>query len=458
MRILLINPKSDEGKFGRLYHSLPFYVNAIFPPLGLAYIGAVLEKSDNEVTILDANALDLEIDKIVSYAKDFKPDIIGITCQITTLKTCLSVAKIIKKEVKSIKIILGGPVFIFKTIVKETLRNSFIDFIVIGEGEETVVKLVDALKNSNDLSEVDGIGYKKKNKIVFTASRKLIENLNSIPFPAYHLLPTNKYKLNNNKVCCISTSRGCVFDCKFCGQNYMWGRKVRLRNAKNIVDEIEHLYKNFSVRWFKFTDDLFTFNSSHIKNVCKEIIKRKLKIKWTCQTRVDFVDEEMLKLMKKVGCISICYGVESGSEKTLQYIRKNISLNLIKNTFRLTRKNGIYPQASFIIGFPHEDEKEIEKTVEFAKKLRAINYGLNILFPIPNTPIYKEIERKRLFSKPFIRTTFLSSRELIKIANRKHTNLLIAGLLNLFVNSLARIIENPLETFEVLKEFGRMFL
>lgn len=361
----------------------------------------------------------------------------------------MEIARVIKKN--NIKIIFGGS-GVSKKLIAETIlkNNKFIDIIVRGEGETTVLELVKTLEKNGDLSKVKGITYRNSNVIITNDDRELIRDLDSLPFPAYHLLPMNKYKILNKKYINIITSRGCPFRCEFCFK-FVFGNKFRIRSVKSVINEIEYLYKKFDIRIFSFSDDVFTLRRERTVEICKKIIDKDLNILWTCNTRVDLVDDKLLKLMKESGCIRISYGVESGSQKTLDYLKKDITLQQIKKALKLTRENGIATYITLMVGFPHENKEEIKKTVIFAKKLRADDYELHHFMPCPNAEIFNNFKQEKIFSKNRLKTNYLSSKELLKEVNIARKKLLMTAWINIFKNSLDRIIKNPLELLKIFK-------
>ncbi len=282
MNVLLINPSQRQvyGKIGA-----PDY-----PPLGLGYIASILENKGHKVKIIDIDADVISLKVFLAIAKRY--DIVGLTSTSPTFNQAENLCKLVKENTKAITI-LGG---IHATIVpSECLKNDFIDFIVRGEGEKTIVDLLDTLKNNKDIKNVKGISFKKNNKIIHNPSRELIKNLDEIPFPARHLFSQQKYTYPDSllsPVMPIMSSRGCPHNCTFCCTKLIFSRSVRFRSPKNIVDEIEQLIKNYGVKEIHFWDDNFTLNKKRVFQIKDELKKRNIKLKFAFPNglRVDQVD------------------------------------------------------------------------------------------------------------------------------------------------------------------------
>lgn len=384
MKMLLINPKSG--------------IENPLLPLGLAYIAAVLEKNKIPVDILDTDALKMSDEEIEKKLSETKPDIIGITIMTATFYAGQKLIKLIRNVLPKTVIIAGGPHL--SALPEETLKEiPELDIVIQGEGEMTMLELVQALENNKSLQEIKGIYYRENNQIFSTPVRELIQNLDLLPFPARDKFPLDKYKTHppygrKNPYMHLITSRGCPFNCAFCSKS-VFGRRLRVRSAVNVVDEVEELIKKYKIKELKFYDDDFTLDMKRAEEICDEILRRKIKIPWSCTTRVDLVNEQLLKKMEKAGCWLISYGVESASQDLLNVMNKGITIEQIKQAFEWTRKTKIKILAYFMIGLPGETRKSIEKSIKFAKELNPdfTNWSLTTIFP--NTPL-KEIVKERL--------------------------------------------------------------
>jgi len=323
MKILLINPPT----FNMLPTMLPRSVDearGYNPPLGLLYLAAYLQKnSEHQVEILDCQVEELNYKQIEEKIKENAPDAIGLTTMTFTLIDVLNIVKIAKKINPEIKTILGGPhVDIYP---EETINQPGVDYLVLGEGEKPLKGLLDNINSLNNLRQVKGVVFKDNNKIVNTGRAELNQDLDSLPFPARRLTPYQKYSSVLSKVSPVTTmftSRGCPYKCLFCDRPHL-GKFFRARSAKNVVDEMEECQK-MGIKEILIYDDTFTVKRQRVIDICLEIQKRNLKIDWDVRARVDTVDKELLEIMKDSGCQRIHYGVEAGTQKILNVLRKGI--------------------------------------------------------------------------------------------------------------------------------------
>lgn len=391
MKILLINPMD----VGNINTRLPKSLNAaqgVYPPLGISYIAAVLEQNKYPVIILDCKALNYTSDDIKNFINKSKPDIVGITAMSSTLMGALEVARL-SKESGAI-VVMGGAQLAAYPI--ETLSYNFIDYGIIGEGEYVLLELVQALENKSDISLIKGLAYKNNGTIIVNGER-IVEDLDALPFPARHLLPMNKYHcvITETPFTTMISSRGCPSKCGFCFKQPS-DKKIRYRNPVKIVDEMEEIIQKYHVKEIMFYDDSIAIKRSHIVGICEEILKRNLYVKWESPARIDNMDENLLKLMKQAGCIRLRYGVESGNENILKLMHKGISLDKIREVFKLTKKNGIETFAYFIIGYATETPSTIRDSINFAKELNPDWVMFTIATPYPHTDLY-ELANKENF-------------------------------------------------------------
>ncbi|MET1159805.1 MAG: radical SAM protein [Thermoprotei archaeon] len=387
MKILLTLPPG--------IHDLEIYrvVGAKVPPLGLAYIAAALEKAGYKVRVLDTASLEMGLDEWIREIKSWKPDIIGFSLLTPTTPRGYLAAKIVKEEVDpNIPIIAGGPHPSF--MYSEALANG-IDVVVIGEGEYTMLELANVIEkhglDPDKLANVKGIAFRDRDdRVRVTPPRPYIRDLDKLPWPARHLLPMDKYTLLNKpvRVAHVLATRGCPYGCMFCVSSYFWGRMVRTRSPSDVASEIEYLIDKYKVKYVFFTDDELTINKRFVYALLREFDERGIDIEFSCGSRVDHVDRELLRELAKHGCTAIYFGVESADQNTLNRIGKRITIEQVVRAFNLAKNEGISTIGSFILGFPWEHIDDMKKTIEFAIKLDPNYAQFSVLTPYPGTPLF----------------------------------------------------------------------
>lgn len=389
MKILLINPPKetalDDGLFGIFK---PIDVGS-YPPLGLMYIATYIERyTDYDVHILDADAQKISFEHITKEIQNQTPDIVGVYTTSFTLANAYRIIRISKEINKNIMTIMGGPHL--NLYPKETIALSDVDFIIIGEGEITMIELLNCIKESGDLHKIKGIAFKENDKYKFTDPRPLLNNLDKVLFPARHLLPIKEYYSLIGKGDIITTlmsSRGCPYRCSFC--NILYGGRYRMRSADNVLDEIESCLK-YGIKEFFFFDESFTINRGRVINICNKIIERNLNIIFDIRARVDTIDDEMLEKLKEAGCERIQFGIESGTGRILKVMNKRISIEQSRRAVIASKKAGLIVYADFMIGYPTETKEEIMHTIDFSLELNLdfVQFGITALHP--GTEIYED--------------------------------------------------------------------
>lgn len=390
MKVLFVNPPQTASKYK--------FMGVIAPPLGIAYMAGVLQENNIDVEILDASAEDMDFKDVEKELLKRKPDLVALTALTPTIGRALETAQVVKETLPDSIVVMGGyhPTFNFI----ETLEDENVDIVIRGEGEYIMLNLVQALENQSSLHDVKGIVFKDKNskENVVTPEAPLIQNLDELPFPALNLLPMEKYRLldMDTHMTTMITTRGCPMQCSFCSSAAMHGKKIRERSVENIVDEIEYLKTNYDIDTIAFMDDTFTLKKRKVMAICDEILKRNIEIMWGCTSRVDTLDEKLLKKMKEAGCITIFIGVESADQQQLDNMCKNTTIAKIENAFKIARKLKIRTIASVALGMPGDTKEIMNKTVKFVHKLKP-NYAIySLATPYPGTRFYKEAFEKNL--------------------------------------------------------------
>ena len=406
--ITLVNPNANVEVVKRLDISTP--------PLGLGYLASVLRERGFKVRIIDDMVEKLSLDELMGRIRDAV--VVGITSTTPTFSAALRYARTIKRRFPDVFVILGGVHATFRPM--DALKNDFVDAVCVGEGEETMVEVAERVEAERSLDGVRGLVWKENGRIIDNGPRGFIEDLDSLPFPAYDLMPIEKYTVFGSRLehFPMITSRGCPFACRYCSSSLFMGRRFRFRSAENVVDEMEWLVSDFKARHIAFGDDTFTLNRKRVIEICDEIKKRGLEVDWSCSSRVDTISGELLRKMRDAGCSAIYYGVESASPEILRYYRKRIDLENVRKAVELTKKAGITTICSFIIGAPYERKEDMKATLKFALKLDPDYAQFSVLTPYPGTEIYEEAKRDDLLisenfddytaGKPVLKNLYLS--------------------------------------------------
>ena len=363
-----------------------------FPPLGLGYLAAVLEKNHYQVDVVDCQASRLSYEEFRNEVGKRQPNIVGITSTTRLYKSALQVVRIAKEACPSCLTILGGSHATFwdENALQECPH---LDVVVRKEGEYTLLEIVQLLEADKSFHDVIGTTCRKGSQIVRNPDRPYIENLDELPFPARHLWDLESLRRVED-IFYLATSRGCVYWCEFCAAVRMFGRKYRMRSVKNVADELEFLYKTYGATQFTFCDDAFTVDQARTEELCDEIRKRDLKIIWNCGTRVDMVTKELLLKMKEAGCVSVWFGVESGVQQVLDEMRKGISTEQTIRAVGWVRELGLKPVPNVLLGFPGETKETAWKTIKFAEKISPDEVAFyNIATPYPGTPMYDLVKK-----------------------------------------------------------------
>ena len=416
MEVLLVNPPDIKSKYKDV-------LGLTAPPLGLAYIGAVLEENDVKVTILDAPALDMDFQGYQRELANKHVDLLGVQTTTPTIKQALTVGKITKELYPECMVTMGGyhATFMPEQVLRE---NDFVDVVVRNEGEFATLELVDAIENEKPLRNIDGINYRDGDRLVQTPKRRPIEDLDALPFPARHLLPMSEYMLFGRKqvLATMICSRGCPMGCSFCASSAMHGRRVRFRSPENAVREMEQVVDEYKVRMVGFMDDTFTLFPKWVHSFCTGIISRGIDAVWGCTARVDRFNKELLSQMWKAGCRTLLFGVESGNQTILDNVQKGTKVGQAKRAFKTAKDIGMHTIASMTLGMPGENKTTIDETIGFAKQVNPDYALFSLATPYPGTKFYELASKMGLIRikdwthftllTPVIETVDLTLREL----------------------------------------------
>ncbi len=437
MRVTLINPRRLDT---------PNH------PLGILYVAAMLEQNGYEVTVIDPNFND-SAQKVAKQVLQSSPDYIGFTSTTPQILFALDIARQVKRQA-DIPIFFGG---VHTTILpQEVLKQPCVDFVVVGEGEYATLELCDALKKKKQVKNIKGIGYKDKGDLRFTAPREMIKDLDKLPFPARHLLPSRWYfapprirGVWTKSTATVMASRGCPYRCIYCGSHLMFGRKVRFRSIENVIEELKELRERFRIDSVWFADDTFTINPAYVRQFCAELKKLGWKdFKWACQARVNTVSYDLLKEMKSAGCVQLDFGVESGSPRILKIMKKEITPEKVTEAFHMAKKAGLLRFASFMIGIPGETEDDLRLTEKLALKIKPDYADFLYTVPFPGTELYDLAKDYGVFEnmqsynkwilgkqtdRPVMITT-IPEKRLIYWRSRLHNHFFLRNYLTFFKN------------------------
>ena len=442
MRILLIQPPYDLQ---------PDDERQTMPPLGLAYIAAVLEREHYQIRILDCVAEGfhhllplsdgrrrhgLDPESVKRELEDYQPKLVGVSCLFSAQSqaahdTCALIKQILPEAV----VVMGGahP----SALPEDTLADSNVDAVAIGEGEFSMLRIAQAVAARNFPPENgDGLALRRAGRICVQPLNERIEQLDTLPQPARHLLPMRKYfeyraphgsVVKRNPCTNMITSRGCPAQCSFCSIHNVWGRRFRYHSATRVIEEIESLIGDYGVREIQFEDDNLTLRKQRTSAICQAIIERRIDISWSTPNGVAVyaLDEKMLELMRAAGCHHITLGIESGNQHTLkEIIGKPLRLEKVPPIVQACRKLGLGVSAFFVVGFPGESRAAIRQTFDFALELDVDTLNFFTATPYPGTRLYRECIEQGLIETPVDYARLRIGRPLINTSQWSATELL----------------------------------
>jgi radical SAM superfamily enzyme YgiQ (UPF0313 family) len=344
------------------------------------------------------NVLDSTISNLLDYVRKEKPRLVGISFMTPQVRIAKDIAQGIKSLDPAISVIVGGAHA--SAIPEEVLQGSAIDFVAIGEGEETMSEVARCLLiDGKSIKGIHGLAYRQDGRIVICPPRKPIEDLDSLPIPAWRLLAAERYSVRGfggdirKPTYAILSSRGCPNDCIFCDSHTVFGRRFRGRSAKNIFSELIFLHERFGAEQFDFVDDTITIDRDRLMELSRLILDSRIGIRWMCNARVNTVDLELLRMMKEAGCIRVDFGVESGDPEVLKAIKKRITLEQVRSAHRWAKQVGLSTLSFFMVGNPGETWQSVIKTVELAKEIQSDFPCIGIATPYPGSELYRIAQR-----------------------------------------------------------------
>ena len=376
------------------YYAKGIHESTVYPPLGLAYLGATMESNGIDCRILDANILRMPTRDVIRELVAYDPDVVGIYTNIVLARAAFELSRTVKERLGT-TVVLGGPYA--TSAADRALEHSQADFVVRGEGEETFLELVQKLGAGDGTGKIRGISFRSGDRVVHNADREPIAELDALAFPAVHLLPplnTYRSRARRRPIATMFTSRGCPYGCVYCNKN-IFGRGFRARSAENVIAEIERLTREHGVREIDVLDDNFTFDIERAEAILDGIVERGMDIAINLQggLRADRLTRRLVRKMKRAGVFKVGLGIETGSDRMLTIIRKSLDRSKVGESIRWMREEGIIVYGFFMVGLPYETEADIRATIDFAKEVDPHVASFAVTMPLPGTEFYEMIER-----------------------------------------------------------------
>jgi radical SAM superfamily enzyme YgiQ (UPF0313 family) len=429
--------------------------SGLLPPLSLGYLGSFVRKHGFKCDIIDCTGQGITHQEVCHIVRQERPDFVGISSTTMYIDRAIDLSMKIKNVCPATKVIVGGchATVMAKAVLKE---SESVDIVIRGEGEETLLEILRGFQHDEfDLSTIKGISYRYKGKIIENGDRPMIKDMDSIPFPLRKTAENVNYRSSMKwnyryPFASMITSRGCPYHCEFCNVHDMFGMKVRYRSVENVIEELNMLSKDYGIKEVVFYDDTLTINKKRVVEICERMISEKLDITWGCYSRSDAIDDKITKLMKKSGCHMISIGVETGSERILNDMKKGITLEQSRKAIEVCKKNGIETSASFVVGFNGETRKTIQETSRFAQEIDPTFMTIFRLVPYPGTSSYIKYLNERKLSK-------LSIQQFKELGNSR-----VIQVDDISEEELRKLIKKMYHSFylrpsKLLQHFFRMF-
>lgn len=430
MKVMVINPPRVDGypvvREERFEHK---ETDSVYPPLSHLYTAAYLEKHGFDVKVIDANGFDLTIEEVEDHLLNFKPKVVYARLGFDTHMKDLETLKMVKKHgmlaVTRNRIISEVP-----EIKRQLLGHGYIDIFINNDPEQVVLEICENVRDKKPIDNIRGTTHYNSDTREIKENEPIekVINFDGLPSPAYHLLPSIEPYFSGvllpKPFVMIQTSNGCPFACTFCAYNRA---EYKARTPSKVAEELEYIKKNFGIKSFVVFDDMFTLYKDRAKDICNEIIKRNLDLKWTCCTRVNSVDDELIGLMKQAGCVEVAFGIESGSDEILRTVKKGINKSMIMQALDICKKHSMKFYCMIILGLPGDNEETFRETLEFVKQVAPFYTQFGFSVPFPNTENYNYYKEKSLLltedwtkyntlqREPLVRTEALTPERLIEM-------------------------------------------
>lgn len=432
MNVLLLSPPAVDNvkivREGRCMQRQEAWGTS-WAPLTLAISAAILKDAGFTVSLKDCSNDGISFEQLKHIIQDFRPALVIVNTSTPSIDGDLKVANLTKEIDKNIKTVFFG---IHVTALPERVfkENPDVEFVINGEPEYTIRNFALALRAGSPISEVKGLIYRAGNEVIYNEKRPFIENLDELPYPAWDLINVGGYRLpiTNRPFLLVLTARACSHSCTFCAAGVFYGNRPRLRSWQKIVSEIKYVREKYNINDFLFWSENGITNKQHMYEICRGLANEVPGVKWVCNARVDIVDEELLKIMKKAGCWMIGYGVESGTQRILDSMKKNVTIEGIEKAVKITKKVGIEVTAHVIVGYPGETKSDILNTIKLLKRWDPDYIQVYCCVPFPGSPLYGESKRSgwlkstdwSMFEQNFsvIDTPKLSSQEVMALREK----------------------------------------
>jgi radical SAM superfamily enzyme YgiQ (UPF0313 family) len=392
MNVLFVQPRYFEPGRRTVWH-------CAMPSVGLASLAAGARNLGHRVTYLDMEALDLSLEQLPGELRraygSGRPDVVAVRATTPLIGKAGRIVALAKQMYPGCLSVIGGP---HATVLPDSVfaEAPQVDYVFRGEADETFPRFLGAVARAEPITpgSIPGLCLARDGAPHIAPEVPRVEDLDAVPFPAYDLLPLRRYHdslSERGRTFMVMTSRGCPYYCDFCAEPVVYGRRVRYRSPRNVVDELELLVRRYGMTYVMFHDSTFNADRERVLKICDLILRRDLKLTWRCKVRVDLVDDELLAAMRRAGCRYLSYGVETASEERLRRLNKGFSISQVRSAFALSRRHGFQILAFFMIGFPDETRAEIDATIRLAVELQPDFVEFMMATPYPGTGLFRQV-------------------------------------------------------------------